>query len=156
MSKLKWLVVFLMMVAGVAAEAAEPAATYSRVFEWTLESRKAYVDPFNDVDVDVIFSKDGASWRVPTFWRGGSEWTVRFAPPLPGEYSYHLESTDQSNPDLNGHEGRVTITAYTGTNALLRHGPPRVSSNKRYFEHADGTPFYWLGDTWWMGMSTRL
>ena len=32
----------------------------------------------------------------------------------------------------------------------------RVNANKRYFEHADGTPFYWLGDTWWSGMSTRL
>ncbi|MBI4166276.1 MAG: DUF4038 domain-containing protein [Acidobacteria bacterium] len=141
---------------GLATGSARPPATPERMVEWTIESRKAYADPFNDVDVDVIFSKDGASWRVPTFWRGGSEWTVRFAPPSPGEYSYHLESTDASNPDLNGHEGRVTITAYTGTNALLRHGPPRVSSNKRYFEHADGTPLYWLGDTWWTGLSDRL
>ncbi|MBI4165639.1 MAG: DUF4038 domain-containing protein, partial [Acidobacteria bacterium] len=113
-------------------------------------------DPFNDVDVDVIFSKDGATWRVPTFWRGGSEWTVRFASPSPGEYTYRLESTDKSNPDLNGQEGRVRISAYTGTNELLRHGPLRVSPNKRYFEHADGTPFFWLGDTWWCGMSSRL
>ncbi|MBI4165926.1 MAG: DUF4038 domain-containing protein, partial [Acidobacteria bacterium] len=156
MNKLKWLVVFLIMLTGAAAKAAEPAATYSRVFEWTFESRKAYADPFNDVDVDVILSKDAATWRVPTFWRGGSGWTVRFAPPSPGEYTYHLESTDKTNPDLNGQEGRIRITAYTGTNTLLRHGPPRVSSNKRYFEYADGTPFYWLGDTWWTGLSDRL
>ena len=32
----------------------------------------------------------------------------------------------------------------------------RISANKRYFEYADGTPFYWLGDTWWTGMSDRL
>ncbi|MGC2332214.1 MAG: DUF4038 domain-containing protein, partial [Candidatus Acidiferrales bacterium] len=32
----------------------------------------------------------------------------------------------------------------------------KVSANKRYFEQADGTPFYWLGDTWWTGMSDRL
>ena len=32
----------------------------------------------------------------------------------------------------------------------------RASANKRYFEHADGTPFYWLGDTWWSGLSDRL
>ena len=138
------------------AAAAQPPASQNRVFEWTFESQKVYADPFNDVDVDVVFTKAGESWRVPTFWRGGSKWTVRFAPPTSGEYTYHLESTDQSNPGLNGHEGRVTITAYTGTNALLRHGMLRVSANKRYFEHADGTPFYWLGDTWWSGMSTRL
>ncbi|MBI4166275.1 MAG: DUF4038 domain-containing protein [Acidobacteria bacterium] len=150
--------VIVLLLSPVAMGAANSplSATQSRMFEWTFESRKAYPDPFNDVDVDVIFSKDGESWRVPTFWRGGSKWTVRFAPPSPGEYTYHLESTDQRNPDLNGRGGRVTITAYAGTNALLRHGMLRVSANKRYFEHADGTPFYWLGDTWWTGMSDRL
>ena len=28
--------------------------------------------------------------------------------------------------------------------------------NKRYLEHADGMPFFWLGDTWWMGLVERL
>jgi hypothetical protein len=32
----------------------------------------------------------------------------------------------------------------------------RISASRRYFEHADGTPFFWLGDTWWMGLSDRL
>jgi hypothetical protein len=32
----------------------------------------------------------------------------------------------------------------------------RVSANKRHFEHADGTPFFWLEDTWWMGLSERI
>ena len=41
------------------------------------------------------------------------------------------------------------VTAYTGDNPLLKHGFLRVSANKRHFEHADGTPFLWLGDTWW-------
>jgi len=133
-----------------------PTATQERIVEWTIESHKTYADPFNDVDVDVLFTKGGESWRVPTFWRGGQRWTVRFAPPGPGEYAYRLESTDKSNPDLNGHAGRVTITAYTGKSALLKHGMLRVSANKRYFEQADGTPFYWLGDTWWTGLSDRL
>ena len=128
----------------------------SGVFEQTFESQKSYADPFNDLDVDVIFSKDGENWRVPTFWRGGSKWTVRFAAPTPGEYTYHLESTDKSNPDLNGHEASVSIAGYSGTSALRRHGMLRVSGDKRHFEHADGTPFYWLGDTWWTGLSDRL
>lgn len=128
----------------------------SGIFEQTFESQKSYADPFNEVDVDVVFSKDGDAWRVPTFWRGGSKWTVRFAPPTPGEYTYHLESTDKTNPDLNGHEARVNIAAYEGPSALRRHGMLRVSGDKRYFEQADGTPFYWLGDTWWTGLSDRL
>lgn len=147
-------VIFLLLL--VAGAYAQSPSTQNRVFERTFESRKAYADPFNDVDVDVVFSKDGESWRVPTFWSGGNKWTVRFAPPTPGVYTYQLASSDPADPDLNGHPGRVNITAYAGTNPLLRHGMLRVSANKRYFEYADGTPFYWLGDTWWTGLSDRL
>jgi hypothetical protein len=152
----KVLAVLSLVLVGIAGATPQPPSSQNRVFEWTFESQKTYADPFNDVDLDIVFTKGGESWRVPTFWRGGNKWTVRFAPPSPGEYTYHLESTDQANPDLNGHEGRVTITPYMGKNALLRHGMLRVSANKRYFEHADGTPFYWLGDTWWTGMSSRF
>jgi hypothetical protein len=127
-----------------------------RMVEWTIESTKRYADPFNDVEVDVIFAKDGQSWRVPTFWRGGQRWTVRFAPPSPGEYTYRLQSTDRHNPDLNGREGKVRVRSYAGPSELLRHGMLRISSNRRHFEYADGVPFYWLGDTWWTGLSDRL
>jgi Protein of unknown function (DUF4038)/Domain of unknown function (DUF5060) len=119
------------------------------VFERTFTSHKSYADPFNDVDVDVVFSRGQENWRVPTFWRGANQWTVRFAPPSSGEYTYRLESTDKNNTELNGHEARVDITARP-------HGMLRVAANKRYFEHDDGTPFYWLGDTWWTGLSDRL
>jgi hypothetical protein len=151
----KLFVALSLAVVNVEAEPQSVTAV-SRIFERTFHSEKAYADPFNNVDVDVVFSRNGQAWRVPTFWRGGSDWTVRFAPPIAGEYAYHLESTDKDNPDLNGCEGRVIISAYSGANSLLRRGMLRVSSSKRYFEQADGTPFYWLGDTWWSGLSDRL
>jgi hypothetical protein len=130
--------------------------TCSRVFEWTFESGKSYPDPFNDVDLDIIFTNRSGNWRVPAFWRGENKWTVRFAPPAAGEFAYRLESSDTGNPDLNGHPGRVVITPYDGASVLLRHGPLRVSSSRRYFEHADGTPFFWLGDTCYPALSDRL
>lgn len=131
-------------------------AVSQRLFEATFESKKVYLDPFNDVDVDVIFSKEGRTWRVPAFWRGGSTWAVRFAPREPGDYAYYLASTDAGNTALNGHRGNVRITAYSGPNSLLRHGMFGVSASKRHFEHDDGTPFYWLGDTWYTAFSDRL
>src|SRR5262245_49051879 len=74
--------------------AAAPLSTHQeRTVEWTVTSQKTYADPFNDVDVDVILTHGNQSWRVPTFWRGQSNWTMRFAPPVPGEYAYRLQST---------------------------------------------------------------
>jgi hypothetical protein len=32
-----------------------------------------------------------------------------------------------------------------------RHGPVRVARDHRHFEHADGTPFFWLADCTWIG-----
>src|SRR6185503_12591280 len=87
---------------------AEPAVgVVDRIVELTAESKATYNNPFMDVDVDVVFTKDGSSWRVPAFWRGENQWSVRFAPRQPGEYSYHFESTDATNPDLNGRPGKV-------------------------------------------------
>lgn len=126
------------------------------MIECNFESGKHYDDPFNDVEVDVVFTSPGGSWRVPAFWQGGSQWTVRFRAPVPGTYQYHLESSDRHNTDLNGRGARILIEPYSGTNTLLQHGALKVSSDRRHFEHADGTPFYWLADTWWAGLSERL
>lgn len=126
------------------------------MIEHNFESGKHYDDPFNDIEVDVVLTGPGGSWRVPAFWRGGSQWTVRFSPPVPGTYPYHLECSDRHNPDLNGGSGQFLVTPYSGTNALLQHGSLKVSGDRRHFEHADGTPFYWLADTWWTGLSERL
>ena len=40
-----------------------------------------------------------------------------------------------------------TLTTSTGL---------KVGADGRHFQHADGTPFFWLGDTWWMGLCKRL
>jgi hypothetical protein len=47
---------------------------------------------------------------------------------------------------------RVTPPA----NPFYTHGPIHVAASHRHFEHADGTPSFWLGDTWWMGLTERL
>jgi hypothetical protein len=52
-------------------------------------------------------------------------------------------------------QGTLTASSYAGENQLFRHGPLRVSSDRRFFQHTDGTPFFWLGDTWWMGLCSR-
>ena len=111
----------------------------------------------NDVELDVIFkTPSGAEHRVPAFWAGESAWHVRYAPPSPGQYSYRTVCTDTANADLHNRAGAFSVEPYSGENQLYRHGPLRVASGQRHLEHADGTPFFWLGDTWWMSLCKRL
>jgi hypothetical protein len=125
------------------------------VSEWSYVSGKAYADPFNDIELDVIISAPRGQWRVPTYWAGGNEWRVRFAPPEAGTYQVTTVCSDKSNPDLHGQASSLEATAYRGNDPLLAHGPLRIAASKRTIEHADGTPFFWLGDTWWMGLCKR-
>jgi hypothetical protein len=131
--------------------------TQHEVSEWSYNSTRAYSDPFDEVELDALITGPaGESWRVPAFWAGGSEWRVRFAPPLAGDYTITTECSDAANADLHGQSAQLAARPYTGTNPLLRHGPLRVAASRRTLEHADGTPFFWLGDTWWMGLCRRM
>jgi hypothetical protein len=139
--------------------AADTQRTQQNVMtEITFTSQSPHADPFNDVTLDVIFSApDGAPpCRVPAFWDGGTTWKVRYASPVIGLHHFHSECSDQKDVGLNGIEGAVQVDAYKGDNSLYIHGPLRVATGSRYLEHIDGTPFFWLGDTWWMGLTNRL
>ena len=50
----------------------------------------------------------------------------------------------------------VSLLFPTGLSAQpWKHGELKVSDNHRYLQHADGTPFFWLGETAWL-MPERL
>jgi len=126
------------------------------VFEASWETTKEYNNPFSEVEVNVVFEREDNKWIVPAFWAGDNKWSVRFAPPVIGEYTYYPESTDKGDPDFNGGKQSFKVIPYQGENDLLKHGFIQISENKRFFEHADGTPFLWLGDTWWKGLCKRM
>jgi len=127
------------------------------VSEWRFRSTHTYADPFNAVELDgLIEGPNGQTWRVPAYWAGGREWRLRFAPPLPGEYTLTTECTDPANPSLHGQTARFQARPAAAPNALWSRGPLRVAANRRTMEYADGTPFFWMGDTWWMGLCRRF
>lgn len=114
-------------------------------------------DPFNEVTLDVVFSDPaGRKLRVPAFWAGKNVWKVRYASPLQGTHTFRSECQEAQDTGLHGIAGKVEVTPYTGKNPLFLHGALRVADDKRHFAYADGTPFFWLGDTWWMGLTKRL
>ncbi len=133
------------------------ATEANRMVEFRFESAKTYQDPFNELTLDVVFTDPaGTQRRVPAFWAGGQSWKVRYSSRLTGNHRFQTECSDSSNTGLHGVRGELTVTPYTGKNPLLIHGAIQVAQDRRHFAHADATPFFWLGDTWWMGLVKRL
>ncbi len=125
--------------------------------EFSLLSSKAYSDPFNEVELDVVFTApEGVDCVVPAYWAGEDVWTVRYAPAVVGRHRYRTVCSDLENVGLHDTQGEMEVRPYDGTNPLYRHGPLRVSEDRRFLEHRDGTPFFWLGDTWWHGLTGRF
>jgi hypothetical protein len=122
-----------------------------RAVEITLISSKIYPDPFQDVDVTATFTgPDNQIITRPAFWDGDLTWKVRFAPPQTGLWTMTTSATDITNSGLQNISETVQCDIYTGSMNVYRHGFLKVSENGRYLVHADGTPFFYLGDTHWI------
>ena len=132
-------------------------AEANMMLELAFNAIRPFADPCHEVTLDVVFTDpENRELRVPAFWAGGDVWKVRYASPMVGAHEWRTEVTAPDEAGLHDLRGEVAVRPYTGTNPLYRHGPLRVSENKRYLEHLDSTPFFWLGDTWWMGLAQRL
>lgn len=128
-----------------------------QAIEIRFDSTTAYAEPFKDVVLDVAFTAPSGNTVVaPAFWAGEDAWCVRYAASETGAHSFKTLCSDEGNPCLHGRVGEVDIEPYLGGNPLYKHGAIRVADDRRHFCHADGTPFFWLGDTWWMGLCGRL
>jgi hypothetical protein len=95
----------------------------------------------------------GKTMHIPGFWDGSINWKIRFAPPLSGTWKYQIRSVDKK---MNGKKGKLAVVAWTEAekiaNPALRGFVTvnRTGERKgRFFRYADGTPFLWIGDTWW-------
>ncbi len=117
--------------------------------ELVLVSDKWYSDAYNDVDVDLILTNGTVTYEVPGFWDGGKIWKVRFACPTAGQWTYTTVCTDTENTGLHNITNTLTCTLYSGNLDIYKHGFVTTSYGKKYFTYADGTPFFYLGDTHW-------
>jgi hypothetical protein len=106
-------------------------------------------EPEIDITVELT-SPSGKRQMVAGFWDGGETWRVRFMPTETGKWAYRTHSVPIVD-GLNGKSGEFVCRQETGKTRFLQHGAVRVSANGRFFEHADGTPFFWIGDTVWYG-----
>ena len=139
------------------ASEAMKRASQNHVTEWSYASGRVYGDPYNEITLDVhVVDPDGNEQVVPAFWAGEQTWRVRYASAKVGTHRYRTVCSDVDNPDLHGQESVLEVVPYEGEHPLTKRGRLRVAANRRHLEHSDGTPFFWLGDTWWMGFCRRL
>ncbi|SDU51839.1 F5/8 type C domain-containing protein [Jiangella alkaliphila] len=128
-----------------------PAQTAERwiTTELALQSTQSYPNPFLDVEVMATFAGPGGEViRRPGFWDGGDTWKVRFAPPTVGTWTYQIASSDPDNSGLR-RTGTIQAVPYTGDQEIYQRGFLTAGDGGRQLAYADGTPFFWLGDTHW-------
>lgn len=117
--------------------------------EIILHSTIDYDNPYTATEIDAVFTHtDGTQITLPGFWMGGRVWAVRFSPTKTGEWSYSVSCKDPENTGLNA-TGRVIATETDSSTELSAHGFVTTLKDQRYYQYADGTPFFWLGDTNW-------
>lgn len=112
-------------------------STVQRFDVTEIELGSATRDPWAERDV-TFTAPDGSARVVPAFIRG-ERWIARYSSGLVGEHHWGSEEA----------EGTITVTERSTTEGRLARGPLVASDDQRHLEHADGTPFLWLADTWW-------
>jgi hypothetical protein len=129
----------------------------NKVCEIKLVSQNQYGNPFNEVDVDLVFTEpDGNETVVPAFWAGGNIWKARYTSEQIGEHKFISKCDNKQDEGLNNQRGSVKVNKYKGENKLYKHGRLQISDDNKYFEHKDGTSFFWLADTWWWIFTKRI
>ena len=118
--------------------------------ELTFTAARAYTNAYTEAVVWVDLTGPHFKKRVYGFWDGGQTFRVRLVATEPGTWTW----TSGSSP-ADGGPGRqerfVRGDAWTEAEKAanpLRRGFLRPTANHHALEHADGTPFFVLGDTW--------
>ena len=100
---------------------------------------------------DFTNRETGTKLTLPGFWDGDNVFIVRFAPTEYGIWDYTTRCDEDGS--LAGKTGTVAANQYKGDLAIYKHGFVTTNGSK-HFVYADGTPFFYLGDTHW-GMYTE-
>ncbi len=128
------------------------SATQWKLIELSFQAEEDISDPIHSVDFFLnLTSPEGKEVGVRGFWDGEKAWKVRFQPNQVGAWTYTTSVSGKNIMGLSNQSGKINVSPYIGENPLYSKGKIEVSPSGRYFQHADGTPFFWLGDTNWSG-----
>lgn len=128
-----------------------PSVVQNDVIEITLGRVRDASDQAATVDV-VFVDPGGRERRVPAFTSLGVDWRVRYSSGLLGRHRYFADTGEP----LSDPQGEIEVVKRKEVHPLGSHGALKVADDGRRLEHADGTPFLWLADTWWHGFTRRI
>jgi hypothetical protein len=126
--------------------------------ELSFTATRTYANPYTDVVVWIDLKGPGFAKRVYGFWDGGQTFHLRLLATTPGEWSW-TSGSSPADPGLGGKNGSFTAIAWTEAELNenpLRRGMIRPTANRHALEHADGTPFLAIGDTWYAVPANRF
>ena len=161
MKRTGWIVCAAIAFTNFSSRGAEalPARQWG-VTELTFTASHGIADPFDfeRADFSAVFrGPAGAELKIPGFWDGGRTWRIRFTPTAPGRWQYETRFSDASETGLHGQRGVLDVRPPLTDTPLHQHGGfLKVAAHSRYLTYSDGTPFFWLGDTWWAAPSANV
>jgi hypothetical protein len=151
------LLVFLLPAAVVAAESPTPVHVWEKQ-QLTFTAEHDYKNAYTDATVWIDLTGPGFTKRIYGFWDGGRTFHLRLVATAPGTWTWKSGS-NPVDPGLAGKTGAFEAVAWTAAELKanpLRHGFLRATPNQHALEHADGTPFLAIGDTWYALASNRF
>ncbi len=131
-----------------------PSARGAHVWEkqeLTFTAARAYTNAYIEAVVWVDLTGPHFQKRVYGFWDGGQTFRVRLVATEPGMWTWRSGSSPVDD-GLAGKSGSFEAVPWSEAEKEanpLRQGFLRATANHHAIEHADGTPFFALGDTWW-------
>lgn len=120
------------------------------VFEQELTATTDHDNPFTAKVVVQFRGPSGREHSRLAFWDGGRTWRVRFSPEEAGTWTWKAVGGDAAR--LGSPTGQFDVQPAATDNPLAQHGPIRLSEDRLFFEHADGTPWFFLSCTAWNGV----
>lgn len=126
----------------------------NRMIEFSFVAQDTIKSP-DEVDFSATFtSPSGKTYKVPGFWDGRNIWKIRYASDEKGIHTFQTDCI----PLVKGLAGQKGLCQVVKTknekNPLYRFGFPRIIDGN--IVYASGRKFFWLGDTWYMGLCKRL
>jgi hypothetical protein len=141
------LVCLLLLFCAASLVARSAVVNKWQVFETEFRSSRNHANPIHDVRLEVEFTSPyGTKHRTYGFWDGTTRWKVRFSPDEIGTWTYRTDCSVTRDGGLHDRTGSFVCTVPLQGAVLARFGPIKAAQGGMHFEHADGTPFFWLAD----------